>query len=153
MSQLRQVPVVLPNISPQPPSVRDIVVVQPQRVDVPAKTDANPSDQSRKVAKGRSRETLSAVAQSVTAVPELTTQAASTVRKALNPSHQGTPSYVTIATVGGAIVLGAYILKSYREGGIDVDGSGTKRSVFKWVDAACGALIAMMLVNFARTVI
>lgn len=58
-----------------------------------------------------------------------------------------------VATYGGALVLGMYVLKSYKEGGVDVDGSGQKRSVFRWIDAACGAMVAMLLINFARSVL
>lgn len=48
-------------------------------------------------------------------------------------------------------VLALYAYKSYTDGGVDVDGSGQKRNLFRWVDAACGALIGAALFRFART--
>lgn len=101
----------------------------------------------------RVRGALSAVemvASSVRTTPHMVTTPLKQLRNAA-PSSTLTP--YTVAVYGGALVLGMYILKSYKDGGVAVDDSGTKRSVFRWIDAACGVLVAMMLINFARTVV
>lgn len=155
--QLKPLSARIPQLkAPAPPKIDTSQFRKNVEADMKSKLDAirDKQEEKRREKQAKDDEKAAKAKASIEASNE---RRAAQLRLMNDPSLRQSLSVATTFPAGNVVVYGLmailaiYTYASIRQGGIDVDGSGNKRNIFRWVDAACGALIGMTLFRFARS--